>query len=178
MEIEGFSEVSEIITLAKELYDIGRYDIVENHFFDTLSYDVWLEDMYGAVTSVFSGFYNCYDDCDEADMMIFTDDVISDYYCIAWEYGRSHNVPHEENPFVTAAKEEARRWLSGCYSMDFKLLGYTKTRKTAKQSKLIVYVGMCECDCHTRLAYNLVQLYKWFSDKVAEFTKRTEVIAA
>jgi hypothetical protein len=151
---------------------------VEKQFFDTLSYDLWLEDMYGTISSVFSGFYNDYDDECEAETMIFTDDVISDYYCLAWDYGRSHNVPHDENPFVTAAEQEVCRWLNGCYSMNFKMLGYTKTERTAKQSKLIVYTGMCDCDCQTRLAYNLVQIYKWFSDRVAKFKMPEEVMAA
>jgi hypothetical protein len=178
VEIEGFREVTGIISLAKELHDIGRRDIIEQRFFDTLSYDVWLEDMYGTISSVFSGFYNDYDDEGEAELMIFTDDVISDYYCIAWDYGRGHNVPHDENPFVTAAKHEAGRWLSGCYSMDFKLLGYTKTRKTARQSKLIVYAGTCDCDCQARLPYNLIQIYKWFSAQVEKFKMPEEVMAA
>ncbi len=30
MEIEGFGEVAGIVALAKELHDIGRFDIVEN----------------------------------------------------------------------------------------------------------------------------------------------------
>ena len=62
--------------------------------------------------------------------------------------------------------------------MNWKLLGYTKTSRTAKQSKLIVYIGMCECDCHTNLAYSLIQLYKWFSDKCAEFAEVKGATAA
>lgn len=174
MEIEGFGEVAGIITLAKELHDIGRFDIVKNQFFDTLCYDSWYENMWGVITSVFSGFYNNYDDGDETDCMIFEDDVISDYFTYAWEFGIKTNTPHDKNPYVKEAESEVRQQLSYCYSMGWKLLGYTKTKRTARQSKLIVYVGACECDCHTKLAYGLVQLYKWFSDKVAEFEKLKE----
>lgn len=178
MEIEGFGEIMGIITLAKELHDIGRDDIVREQFFDTLCYDSWAENMYGTISSIFSGFYSNYIDDDEAEIMIFEDDVISDYFTHAWEFGRKKNTPNDKNPFVTEAKNEVINRLGFCYSMDWKLLCYTKTKKTASQSKLIVYAGVCECDCHTNLAYSLVQLYKWFSDKVAEFQKQMEVMAA
>lgn len=178
MEIEGFSEVAGIISLAKELHDIGRFDIVQSQFFDTLCYDSWFENMWGVITSVFTGFYSNYDENDETEMMLFTDAVISDYFTCAWEYGVKKNTPHNKNPYVIEAENEVRQQLSYCYSMNWKLLGYTKTERTARQSKLIVYIGMCDCDCHTKLAYGLIQLYKWFSDKVIEFKKLKEVMAA
>ena len=178
MEIEGFNEVAGIITLAKELHDIGRYDVVKENFFDTLSYDSWYEDTYGVITSVFSGFCNSYDDDDETDTMIFTDDIISDYFTHAWEFGMRTNTPYDKNPYVKEAINEADSKLSFCYAMGWKLLGYTKTRKAARQSKLIVHIGTCGCDCHTKLAFGLVQLYRWFTDKVSEFRKPEEVIAA
>ena len=173
-EIEGFGEVTGIISLAKELHDIGRYDIVEEHFFDILSYDVWFENIFGVISSVFSGFYNDYDDNDEAEMMIFTDDVISDYFTHAWEFGVRTNTPYDKNPYVTEARNEINNHLCSCYSMDYKLLGYTKTKRTARESKLIVYVGMCECDCHTKLAYGLVRLYQWFKTKNEEFKNKLQ----
>jgi hypothetical protein len=174
MIIEGFDEIAGIITLAKELHDIGRYNVVRENFFDTLTYDSWVENMYGTISSVFSGFHNTYD-CDyETDTMIFTDDVISDYYAYAWEFGKKTNTPYDKNPYAIEAKNEVSERLHFCYSMDWKLLGYTKTKKLAKKSRLIVFIGACECDCHTNLAYGLVKLYKWFSDKCAEFKKITE----
>jgi hypothetical protein len=176
MEIEGFNEVAGVIALAKELYDIGRFDVVKEHFFDSLSSDAWLENIWCVISSVFSGFYSDYADDDETELMIFSDDVISDYFTYAWEFGKRTNTPYDKNPYVTEAEREVNYQLGYCYSMGHRLLGYTKTRKAAKQSKLIVYLGMCECDCHTKLAYGLVRLYKWFSDKVAEFKRATEEI--
>lgn len=179
MEIEGYDGIICTLSLAKNLHDIGRFDIVKQQFFDELSWDSFVTNVYGVIQSIFSGFYSDYEDCDEVEYMIFTDDYISRYYEIAWEYGRSHNVPHNENPFVREAANEANRWLSFCYSVDWKLLGYTKTRKTAKQSKLIVRAGICcECDVQGNLARGLVELYQWFADKCTEFDKRMEVIAA
>lgn len=96
-----------------------------------------------------------------------------------WAYGRSHNVRHDENPLVREASDEVSRWLCFCYCVDWKLLAYTKTRRAAKQSKLIVCAGVCcECDVQGNLAHGLIELYQWFADKCNEFDKRTEVIAA
>ena len=38
-EFEGFDVILNGLRLAKALYDIGRFDIVENHFFDELHWD-------------------------------------------------------------------------------------------------------------------------------------------
>jgi len=177
-EIECFNSIVSILALAKKLYEVNRFDVVQEHFFDTLSYDSYYENIFGVIQSVFSGFHSDYEDDDE-ECMIFTDDCISRYYEIAWEYGRSHNVSHDENPYVIEANNEAREWLTGCYSMGWRLLGYTKTKKTARQSKLIVYIGSCSCDCHGGIARGLIQLYQFFTEKCAEFDKRmTEISAA
>ena len=151
MDIEGFSEVAGIITLAKALHDIGRYDIVKNQFFDTLCYDAWFENVIGVISSVFSGYYSDYDDSDDAEIMIFTDELISDYFTYAWEFGVKTNTPYDKNPYAIEARNEVNR-----------------------QSKLIIYVGTCQCDCHTHVAHRLIQLYQWFKDRVAEFKKLKE----
>lgn len=178
MEIEGFSEIISIVTLAKELHDIGRGDIVAEQFFDVLCWDSYYENILGAIFSIFSGFYSDYDNSSEEEFMIFEDDVISSYFEMAWAFGNKTGTPHEKNPYATEAENEVRRQLDFCYGIGWKMLGYTKTRKTAKQSKLLVSICSCGCDCHDHLAYGLIQLYKWFSDKVAEFKKSVEVMAA
>lgn len=178
MEIEGFGEIISIITLAKELHDIGREDIVAEQFFDVLCWDSYYEYILGAISSIFSGYYSDYHESSEEEFMIFQDDVISSYFEMAWAFGSKTNTPHDKNPYIINANNEVSRQLNYCYSMDWKLIGYTKTRKTARQSKLIVYIGNCGCDCHGHLAYGLIQLYKWFSDKAAEYHKPMEVMAA
>lgn len=178
MEIEGFGEIISIITLAKELHDIGRGDIVEEQFFDVLCWDSYYENILGAISSIFSGFYSDYHDSSEEEFMIFEDDVISSYFEMAWMLGNKNKIPYAENPYVTEAENEVRRQLDFCYGIGWKMLGYTKTKKTARQSKLIVSICSCGCGCHDQLAYGLIQLYKWFSDRVAGFKKPMEVTAA
>jgi len=176
---DGFNEmVLGTVTLAKELYDAGRYDIVERHFYDTICSDTYYENALSAIEAVFSFYYPGYNEQDESECLIFMDDVIGDYYVKAHEYGRQHNVPHDSNSYVKAAEYEVRRWLSFSYSLDWKLLGYTKTKATARRSRLIVYTCSYEFCDHDSLAYGLVMIHKWFTDKCAEFTNRTEVIAA
>ena len=176
MNIDKFSEIIDILTLAKKLHDINRYDIVKNQFFDVICYDSWFENILGVISSVFSSFYNNYDDGSETEIMIFTDDVISNYYHFAREFGKNTNTPHDKNPYVLEAESEVSKLLSFCYSVGWKLLGYTKTKKTTGQSKLIVYTGTCDCNCHANLAYSLIQLHQWFSDKCTEFRNKAKSI--
>jgi hypothetical protein len=49
-------------------------------------------------------------------------------------------------------------------------LGYTRTKKTAHKSKLVVYIGLCDCNCYDNLPLSLLQIYKWFTAKNAEFS--------
>jgi hypothetical protein len=178
VEIDGFNDIISILVLAKELHDIDRSDIVREYFFDTLCCDSYFEDIIGILSAIFPVFYSNYDDDEGTDCMIFSGGNISRYYEMAWEYGRSHNVSHDKNPYVIAAEGEVRTRLNFCYSLGWNLLGYTKTKKTAKQSKLIVYTSACDCDCHDQLAYELIQLYKFFEDKCAEFESRNAITAA
>jgi len=157
---------------------MGRYEIVKEQFSDTLCYDSYYENVLAAISSVFSGFYHDYDDDGEEERMIFTDAVISRYYVMAWEYGRKHRLLPENNPYITAAANEARRWLSFTYSMAYRLFGYTKSRAAAQRSKLVVYVCTCDYVELDYLAYGLLMLYKWFAERCAEFDSRTEAKAA
>ena len=178
MEIEGFDDIISIIALAKKLHDVGRDDIIQEHFFDVLAWDSYFENMYAVISSIFSDFYSDYDECNEEEYMVFSDDVISEYYCYAWEFGRNTNTIHDKNPYIMEAESEVTSRLNFCYGIGFKLLGYTKTKRTAKQSKLIVHVCSCGCGCHDRVASSLIEIYKWFLDKVAEFKKQSEVLVA
>jgi hypothetical protein len=172
VEIEGFSEIVGIIGIAKFLHDIGRFDIVKERFIDTLSYDTWTEDMWEVITSVFSGFCGSYND--EKEIMIFSDDVITGYFIHAWEYGKKTNTPPDKNEYILEAENEASQCLDFTYNMDWKLLGYAKSKRAARKSKLVIYACASEFCEHEDLAYGLVHLYKWFKDKSASFAKEVK----
>jgi len=178
MGIECFDETVNTITLAKELYDIGRYDIVEKNFYDVICYDTYYENIISMIESIFEIYYERYNEFTEEYCMIFIDRVISDYYCIAWEYGKKHKIPYDKNPYTTAAEKEVAKWLNFSYSLGWKLLGYTKSEAKAKKSRLIVYTCACEFCEHDHLAYGLLMIYKWFYDKCVEFRSKKEEIAA
>ncbi len=175
IEIEGFSEIISILTLAKKLFDAGRFHIVRQHFFDTLCYDSFFENAMGVISSVFSGFYNNYDENNETEFMLFQDDVLSEFYYYAGEYGRLHGFAHDINPYTKAAECEVRRWLNFSYSLDWRLLGYTKSKRTAKKSKLLVMTAACEFYEHDQLGFGLLSVHEWFKQKCDELRKLVEV---
>jgi len=178
MGIECFHEIVNTITLAKELHNIGKYGIVADNFYDVISYDAYYENMINAIDSIFEVCHVRYDELAEEDCMIFIDDVIIEYYRIAWEYEKANKIPREKNPYITAAEKEVQKWLNISYSLGWKLLGYTKSEAKAKKSRLIVYTCNWDFCEHDQLVYGLIMIYKWFSDKCAEYRNKKEETAA
>ena len=175
MEIESFHAILSSLTLAKELYDIDRYDVVEKGFSDELCWDNYYENILAVIMFVFSGYEGNYNEDDNGEIMVLKDDVISDYFIYAMEYGKKHKLSHDQNPYVTQANNEVSSRFGYCYCVNWKFLTYTKTKKAARKSKLIILIYTdCGCNAHEHTAYNLIKLYSWFRDKCAEF-KVTEV---
>ena len=168
MEMENFNEILNTVRIAKQLCDIGRSDTMTKYFGGILDYDSYWHNMYGFIESLFSGYYSAYDDYNDEERMIFTDDVISNYYVMAWEYGKRHRLSHEQNPYVKAAEHEVQKYLTYCYSLSWRLCGYTRTEATAQQSKLIIYSCTCDSCGLDQLAYSLLMVYSWFKEQCAE----------
>ena len=59
MVIDGF-EILNTLYIAKRLYDMGRYEVAEANFFDTVDYDVYYENMYGLIENIFENCYGQY----------------------------------------------------------------------------------------------------------------------
>jgi len=170
IEIEGFEDILSQITLAKELHEIGRADIIKRYFSDELSWESYYENILGIQTSLFSDYHSSYDEREAVEEMVFVDEYISDYFVYAWEHGKLHNLPYDQNPHLTQAQIEVERWFKSSACVGWKLLGYTKTKKNARQSKLVVqhYTG-CSCNALEIITYGLIQLYAWFKEKCAGF---------
>lgn len=175
VEIEGFEAILSQINWAKELRNIGRLDIIEQ-FSDELSWDSYYESLIRVLSSIFSGFNSSYDDCDDAEVMVFEDDVISNYFIHAWEYGQLHKFPYDQNPYISQAQDEARNCLTISSCTDWKLLSYSKSKKAARKSKLVVcnYVS-CGCNAQEGIVFGLIRLYSWFTQKCAEFNSMKDV---
>ena len=175
MEIEGFDEMLSTVTLAKALYDADRFDVVEQHFFDTLSWGTAFESTYATIASIFSEFTGSYCVDSDAEILVFEDEIISNYFTHTWAYGRQHRLSHDQNPHVAPAIDEVCKWLNVSHCVDWKLLAYTKSKRAARRSKLIVSIHPCECYAHDQVAYGLIQIYIWFRDKCAAFAADKEV---
>ncbi len=162
MEIDGFNNIMTTVGLAKELYEMGRFEVVKTYFLDELCYDSYFENMMTATYSIFSNFDSNYSDENEIECMTFSDDVITEYYRLAGEYGRKHKIYHNDNQYVELANLQVKHFLNFSYSMDFKLLGYTKNNKASKKSKLLVFTYAYDFCEHDALAFALLKIYKWF----------------
>jgi hypothetical protein len=168
-EIEGFHSIINSLSLAKKLHDIGRHDVLAQ-FDELLCWDNYYSHVMDVTSSIFSGFKNDYADDDETEYMEFEDDVISNYFIHAWKYGKYHNIHYSQNPYVTHAKDEAHNCLNTSCCIDWKLLAYIRTQKSAQKSKLIVCMGNgCGGCCgHENLSHGLIRLYTWFKNKCDE----------
>lgn len=157
---------------------MGKYELVTESVFDGIDLGMYYENMVGLISNLFTYYGGRYFENRCVELHVLSDPVIVDCYKLTGEYGRRHKIPDKDNSYIKAAEQEVHGQLNFCYGIGWKVLGYTRTRKTARQSRLIVYSCSCDCGCHDHLAYGLIQLYKWFSDKVIESKEQTEVIAA
>jgi hypothetical protein len=170
MEIEGFDTIISSLTLAKELHDINKFDIVESQFDDLLCYESYYQNILGVMSSIFTDFSSDFYDDDETEMQSFADDVISNYFVCAWEYGKLHNIHYSKNPLVINAQKEAQRWLNSSCCVDWKLLAYIRSKQAAAKSRLIVriYNGCGGCCPYDTVAFGLIKLYIWFANNCKE----------
>jgi len=168
-EIEGFHSIVSSLSLAKKLHDVGRVDVL-GQFYDLLCWDSYYGHILDVISSIFTGFKSDYAEDDETEFMEFEDDIISDYFIHAWEYGKLHKIHYSQNPYVTLAQDEAQRCFNTNCCIDWKLLAYIRTKEAAKKSKLLVCMdnGCGGCCGHENLAHGLIQLYTWFKNKCDE----------
>ena len=168
-EIDGFNSIVSTLVLAKTLYDNDRFDIVEEHFFDALCWDDYYHNICSVISLIFSRYEGDYMEDDATEIMYFGDDVISNYFVNAWDYGKKHNLHYSQNPYVELAHKEVSSWLGVSTCSGAKLCAYVRSEKSAKKSIIVVYSSNCSCNSHEGIAYGLIQLYSWFVAKNAEF---------
>ena len=88
MVIDGFDEILNTLYIAKRLYDMGRYEVAETNFFDTVDYDVYYENMYGLIENIFESYYCQYYERHGMEIHVLSDPVIVDFCLLAGEYGK------------------------------------------------------------------------------------------
>ncbi len=93
MDIDGFDEILNTLYIAKRLYDMGRYEVAEGNFYDTVDFDVYYENMYGLIGNIFESYDCQYYERHGMEIHVLSDPVIVDFCVLAGEYGKKHKSP-------------------------------------------------------------------------------------
>jgi hypothetical protein len=183
MAIESFDETLNTIYIAKRLYDLGRYELVETSFSDAFHYDFYYENMYGLIDNLYA-YHDCrYFENRYVELHILSDPVIVDFYILAGEYGKQNGVPDKQNPYLQEAQQQARKQLSFFYCLDWMLIGHTEPKRPF-HSRLGLFISQEDYIDVGFLALRLIELYGWFSEQCVALknlladNSRKEAIAA
>ena len=170
MAVDGFNEIFNVVYIAKKLYDMGKYELVTESFFDSLDYDVYYENMYGLISNLYEYHHCRYYENRYLELHILSDPIIVDFYVLAGKYGKHNGISSTNNPYIIAAEQETHNNLNISHCLDWKLMGYTEPKRPF-HSRLGLFISQ-ECGCLDLgcLAYRLVELYEWFADKCAELS--------
>ena len=160
---DRFDEILNILCIAKKLYDMGKYEIVEKSFYDVLDVDMYYENIYELMYQFFGYYdYQYYEKyCSE--LHILSDKNIVDYYILAGEYGKKHNISEECNPYIEQAEEYIKRQLNFCYCIDWAIMVHTQPKRSF-HSRIALFIYQYEWVDFAELACRLIEIYKWFSD--------------
>ncbi len=163
MAIDRFDEILNTICIAKKLYDIGKYEIVEKSFCDVLDQDTYYENIYELMYHLFE--YYCYQYYEKycSELHILSDKNIVNFYILAGEYGKKYHICEEYNPYMKQAEEYVRKQLNFCYCIDWTIMVHTEPKRPfhSRIALLIYQYDWVDLYC---LAYRLIEIYKWFSD--------------
>ena len=163
MVIDGFDEILNTLYIAKRLYDMGRYEVAEANFFDTVDYDVYYENMYGLIENIFENCYGQYYEKHGMEIHVLSDPVIVDFCVLAGEYGKAHKIPDEQNPYIQEARQEIGRHLNFSYCLDWRFMVHTEPKRPF-HSRIGIFIYQDDYVDLGWLAYGLVEIYEWFSD--------------
>lgn len=163
MSVEGFDEIFNTVYIAKSLYDMGKYELVKDSFYDEIDFDVYYENMLYLIENIFE-LHRCrYSDRNCFELHIMSDPVIEDFYILAGEYGKRNNIANENNPYIKEAEQQVRIHLDFSYCVDWRLVGHTEPKRKF-HSRLAVFIYQDDWVDLGCLAFALIEIYQWFSD--------------
>jgi len=169
MAIECPTEIFNIVYIAKKLYDMGKYELMKESFFDSLDYDVYYENMYGLIENLFE-YHNCrYYEHKALEVHVLSDPVIVDFYKLAGEYGRINKIANAANPFIQEAERQIHRRLNFSYCLDWMTMVHTEPKRQyhSRLGLLISQEDWVDLGC---LAYGLIEIYEWFKSQCVELS--------
>jgi hypothetical protein len=168
MAIDGFNELFNVVYIAKKLFDMGKYELVTESFYDLLDYDMYYENMYSLIGNLFEHGYCRYYENHGFELHILSDKVIVDFFILAGKYGKRNNIPDEDNPYIKEAEQETCDNLNFNHCLDWRLMGHTEPKRPF-HSRLGLFISYdCGCLDLSYLVYRLIEIYEWFADKCAE----------
>lgn len=170
MAVEGFDEIFNTIYIAKKLYDMDRYELVKDSFYDEISFDAYYENMFYLIKNIFEHHRCRYSDRNGCELHIMSDPVIEEFYKLAGEYGKKNNISDETNYYINEAEQQMRIQLDFSYCVDWKLIGYTEPKRKY-HSRLAVFVYQDDWVDLGCLAYGLIEIYEWFSEACVNLRK-------
>ena len=168
MVVDCFNEFFNTVYIAKKLHDMGKYELVTKSFFDKIELDVYYANMYELIQNLFE-HYDCrYHERQDIDLHILSDPAIVDFYVLAGKYGKRNKIPDDNNSYIEAAQKETKELLDISHCLGWSLMGHTEPKRPF-HSRLGLFISY-ECDCLDLgvLAYRLIELHEWFSDKCVE----------
>jgi hypothetical protein len=166
--VDGFNEYFNTIYIAKKLFDMGKYELVTESFFDSLDLDTYYENMYTLIQNLFEYQDSRYYEHNGIELHIISDPVMVDFFMLAGKYGKRNNIPDAENPYIKAAQQETSDNLALCYCLDWKLMGHTDPKRPFHSRLGLFMSDGCGCLDLGVLAYKLLILYEWFANSCVE----------
>lgn len=163
MSVEGFDEIFNTVYIAKRLYDMGKYWLVKDSFYDEIGFDTYYESMLYLIDNLFEHHCCRYSDRNCYELHVMSDPVIEEFYKSAGEYGKRNNIPDEKNYYINEAEQQVRIQLDFSYCVDWKLMGHTEPKRKY-HSRLAVFIYQDDWVDLGCLAYALIEIYEWFSD--------------
>jgi hypothetical protein len=161
---EEFNEIVDMVYVAKRLFDIGKYKLVQESFSDVLDYDNYYCGMYELVNNLFE-----YSTCNFYEQRNFELHVLScpamvDFYVLAGEYGKLHGIPDSENSYIINASDEVDRQLNISHCLDWKLMAHTKPARPF-HSRIGIFISHdCGCCDIGTVTHRLINIYEWYED--------------
>ena len=104
------------------------------------------------------------------EMHILSDQVLVDFYKLAGEYGKIHDIAESSNPFVQEAKQQVCERLDFSYCLGWRLAGHANPRRQY-HSRLALFISQEDCLDLGCLAYGLLEIKEWFADRCADLRR-------
>jgi hypothetical protein len=180
--MDDFKSALQLIFLAKQLHEIGRYEVFQDlqnnviAYAGEVFYDTYIEAAVLAIESVFKHCVNKYYENKGLEIYVLSDVVVTDYFILAGEYGRRHKLDEKSNPYIISAREEVERWFNFSYSLSVELRGYTEPKRPF-QSRLVIMTYADEWLDYTAIAIGTVAMYRFLADKCAELRELLSDVA-